>query len=372
VRPSRHGIVQNTLFRLPEQEWRFEASGLHAPTLWERASASGLVTAAVSWPVTVGASIDLLIPELPQYPEEETWLELARRHSTPGLVDEVVATMGGFGPEDNQRPERLDRFTTAAAVHVLKTWRPNLLLLRLVEVSRARQVLGLADPVVDAALLRLDARVGDIAAAALEAGIQDRTTFVITGGHGIREAHTALQPNVILRHAGLLEAGPDGSITSWRAAAQRSAIRLADPEDEAAAERVRTLFHSLAQGLHRGTFRLVEREELDALGADPGALFFLEASPGYAVNERFECDSFLAPAPIRGYYGFLPSSPGMRAGLLLAGAGIREGASLPIVRQVDLAPTVARVLGFEMPETEGVPLVGALKDSPARPRHPPP
>lgn len=360
VRPSRHGIVQNTLFRLPEQEWCFEAAGLRAPTLWEQASAHGLVTAAISWPSTVGASIDHLVPALPQYPEEGTWLELARRSSTPGLMEEVVATLGGFGSEDSQRPEWRDLFTASAARHILKTWRPNLLLVRFVELGLARQVLGRVDPVVDASLLRLDARVGEIVAAVVETGLREQTTLVLTGSHGIREAHTVLQPNVILRHAGLLETGSDGRITYWKAAAQRAAIRLADPQDEATAARVVGLFRSVAEGQNRGAFRLVEREELDTLGADPTALFFLEPAPGYAVNERFEGDAFLAPAPIRGYHGFLPSSPGMRAGLLLSGAGIREGAAVSVVGQVDLAPTVAHVLGFEMPETEGVPLVDAL------------
>jgi hypothetical protein len=50
----------------------------------------------------------------------------------------------------------------------------------------------------------------------------------------------------------------------------------------------------------------------------------------------------------------------MRTGLILAGAGVRRGVPLPLVRQVDLAPTMARLLGFEMPDADGVALVGVL------------
>jgi hypothetical protein len=51
----------------------------------------------------------------------------------------------------------------------------------------------------------------------------------------------------------------------------------------------------------------------------------------------------------------------MRTGLIAAGAGIRPGVPLPLVRQIDIAPTVARLLGFTMPDADGVALVGVLK-----------
>lgn len=153
VRPARHGVFE---------EWRFEASAIQAPTLWERASASGLRTAAVSWPATVGAPIDALIPEIEQYSDRDDWLDAVRAVSTPALVDEVVAAMGGFGPRENRHPERRDAFTAAAAAHVLRTRRPHLLLVRFVEVNLARHVAGRTAPEVDAALVRIDARVGEI------------------------------------------------------------------------------------------------------------------------------------------------------------------------------------------------------------------
>ena len=46
--------------------------------------------------------------------------------------------------------------------------------------------------------------------------------------------------------------------------------------------------------------------------------------------------------------------------LIAAGAGIRAGVPLPLVRQIDIAPTLASLLGLEMPSADGVPLVGLL------------
>jgi hypothetical protein len=50
----------------------------------------------------------------------------------------------------------------------------------------------------------------------------------------------------------------------------------------------------------------------------------------------------------------------MRTGLVAAGAGIRAGLVIPLARQIDIAPTAARLLGFEMQDTDGVPMVGML------------
>ena len=58
----------------------------------------------------------------------------------------------------------------------------------------------------------MDEHIGEIVRAAEEAGIRPRTAFVVTGDHGFYRVHSAMQPNVVLKRAGLLETGPDGKI----------------------------------------------------------------------------------------------------------------------------------------------------------------
>jgi hypothetical protein len=57
----------------------------------------------------------------------------------------------------------------------------------------------------------------------------------------------------------------------------------------------------------------------------------------------------------------------MFTGLIVSGASVRAGVPLPSVRQIDIAPTAARLLGFGMPEADGVPLWGVIETA-ARPR----
>ena len=49
--------------------------------------------------------------------------------------------------------------------------------------------------------------------------------------------------------------------------------------------------------------------------------------------------SVLPAGALKGMHGYLPTMPGMATGFIAAGPGVRRGAELPVVRQVDVAPT---------------------------------
>jgi predicted AlkP superfamily pyrophosphatase or phosphodiesterase len=363
TRPRTHGIVQNTQFS-PDGGggWFFEAARLKVPTLWDAAAQAGLTTAAISWPVSVGAKIDYLLPETNQAPRDSTWLDLMRRQSTPGLVDAVVERLGGFEPDANRDYVQRDRFSTAAAAVILERYRPHLLLIHLVEADTAQHQFGPNSPQALQALTRVDAAVGAIVRSIEAAGIAPDTTVVITGDHGFYRVHSAFQPNVALRAAGLLQTDASGRITAWQAMAHRSAIRLKDPADTAVASRVETLFRELADGPYRGLFRVVDRAEIARRGGDPDALLFLEPSEGYTTGAG-TTGEFLVASTRHGDHGYTPDAPAMHTGLIVAGAGIARGMAMPLARQIDIAPTVARLLGLTLPHAEGVAMVGILASS---------
>ena len=360
ARPATHGVVQNTRFSpTGGGSWFFEAATLKVPTLWDAAREAGLTTAGISWPVTVGAKIDYLLPETNQAPQQTTWLDLMREQSTPGLVDAVVERLGGFEPNANRDYRERDRFSTAAAAVIIEKYRPNLLLIHLVESDTAQHQHGPNSPEALDALTRVDASVGAIVRSVETAGIARDTAIVITGDHGFYRVHSAFQPNVALREAGLLQTDEAGRITGWQAMAHRSAIRLKDPGDRATAERVEKLFRDLASGPYRGLFRIVDRAEIAERGGDPEALLFLDPSEGYTTAAG-TTGEFLIASSRGGDHGYIPDAPAMHTGLILAGAGITRGIGMPLARQIDIAPTVARLLGLTLPHAEGVAMVGVI------------
>lgn len=362
VAPAKHGIVSNTIFdpASGSRLWFYENAAVKVPAIWDVALKNGLTTAGVSWPVTVGAKMTVIYPESNQLPPTGTWLATARHDSTPGLVDAVVSDLGGFGEKDNLDPVKRDRFAAAMAIRIIKTAKPNLLMMHLMETDSAQHANGPGSPQARAAYERVDAHIGALLGALDEAGIREQTTIIITGDHGFGRIHSLFQPNVVLRQAGLLKADEKGTITEWQAVTHGTAIRVKNAKDAKLAARVTKLFEDLSNGTYRGLFRVVKRDELTARGAYPEALLFLEPAEGYYISDGFDDDAFIVGTTRRGAHGYLPTEPRMFTGFIAAGAGVRRGVPLPSIRQIDIAPTVARLLGFELPNVDGTPIVGIL------------
>ena len=53
--------------------------------------------------------------------------------------------------------------------------------------------------------------------------------------------------------------------------------------------------------------------------------------------------------PVRGTHGYAPSHPEMRASFFIAGPRIRKGLDLGEIETRSFAPTLARILEFELP-----------------------
>jgi len=59
---------------------------------------------------------------------------------------------------------------------------------------------------------------------------------------------------------------------------------------------------------------------------------------------------------VTGTHGFLPDQPDMRSACVIWGPGIKPGTDLGKISNLDVAPTIARILGVDLPSAEGRPL----------------
>ena len=359
VTPALHGIVANRILGPDgnQSRWFAEASHFRSPPIWRVAKEYGLTTAAVIWPVTLGADIDYLLPETGAPPPGRPWPSHLPTVSSPGLAEHVFTEMG-IGQETPITPRLVDAFSTEAAAHIIATYKPSLLLVHLFATDSAQHAGGKHSVESLDAFRAVDEHIERIVRAVHDAGIGERTTVVITGDHGFSNVEGAVRPNVLLRRAGLIETDREGNIVSWRAIAHGGAIVTAQPNDTEAAAAARM---ALSDG-SEVPLRIVERTELDALGANPRAVFFVEPAESYALDGGWTGEAVVVPAAGGGAHGFLPAQRGMPTGLILSGAGIRAGSTLGTVRQVDIASTTAYLLGFEMSGIQGKVLVGALEN----------
>jgi predicted AlkP superfamily pyrophosphatase or phosphodiesterase len=347
VRPARHGVLSNTIPTPAgaRGRWHEEVTDLRASPIWEWARAAGLTTAAVSWPVTAGARVDLLVPERDYYAQKEP-LERLRADSTPGIFERLAVT-----PKTEIFKDVVlwDAFLTEMVTAVIRQARPNLLLVHLVQTDYFQHRVGREGAEPKAALARVDAHVGAMRRTLAEVGLADRSVIIVTGDHGFEDVRRFVHPNVLLAQAGLRGCPEPGD--GWRAIAYiaggSAAILVNPPGDAETADAAEKALRADAGG----AYTIVSRVELDALGALPNAAFAIAAAPGFAMGSG--CRGSLLVPGSGGQHGYLPSHPRMPTGFIAAGAGVRAGVALERVRLVDIAPTAARLLGLATPEVEG-------------------
>lgn len=357
VLPARHGIFYNSPFEPAGQSgrWYWQAAAIRVPTLWDAVRAAGGTTAAIGWPVSVGAAVDFLLPEVWSLDPQVTDIELMRRLARPeGFMAELEREATGRLTMENFHIDHMTRDDRAGdmAAYLLAAHRPTLLLVHLSEVDHFQHEDGRDSWRVRRAVGAADRAVSQIYEAAERVAILQRTAFVITGDHGQVDLHTRLAPNVWLVEAGLMAARDDRG--EWRATFHTTGasafLHLADAADEAAIAKVRAALDGQPRGI-RSLFRIVEREELDRLGAAPEAVLALDPVPG--VDFSSEATGAALRSASGATHGWIPDFPQIQTGLVASGAGIRRGAAAAQLRLVDVAPLVAHLLGLDLAAADG-------------------
>lgn len=360
VYPRVHGIVTNGVFDPlgnRDGEWYWYESEIRVPTLWQIARAQGLRTAMISWPVTMGAQGDAVMPEF--------WRgrgidlpKLLRAISTQGLWDATARRFPDFEKGFAASPVT-DEAITDVALEAIESRHPNLLLLHLPGVDHQQHEHGPWSPEALAAIETADAQIGRVVEAARHAGIWPRTMFLVVSDHGFTRAEMSLRPGVILRQHGFITVDEKGHVASWRAAVAASAgsayIYLHDPDDRETADAVRKLFDSLAAQPGSGIRRVLTPSDIAALGGDSNACLALEAADGFALVGGISGEP-TGPAVTPGIHGFPPDREMMNSSLILDAPGVSPG-KLDGARIIDIGPTVAHWLGLRLQDAEGKPLV---------------
>jgi predicted AlkP superfamily pyrophosphatase or phosphodiesterase len=206
---------------------------------------------------------------------------------------------------------------------------------------------GAEGPNMGPLLAELDRQLGRLVQTTKEVGIYERTAFLLTADHGMTSwdrslaqelaAITALGRRPEIVRPGR-PASPDAEIVIVASAGRVADVtlrgRAATPEGR---EEVRAALEGLPQ-----ISRVLGAADLEALHAsDKLGDFVIEprAPWGFKLPEPEEGTS-------RGAHG---SGREMRVPLLIAGAGVRVGAAPRDARLIDVAPTIAALLGTRPP-----------------------
>jgi len=362
VVPARHKVFTNATFDPLEKNqgaWRWYAEDVPVPRVWDVAFEAGYRTALVDWPVTVGEKATYHVPEFWRAKQPDD-VKLIRALSTPGLLESVSDAYPGF-KAGFRAQDVTDEAGTDIAEYLLLHARPHLMFLHIWQVDAAQHHDGLWSSEALAAIENADRQLARLLAAIERAGITQDTVLVVVSDHGFANVSRCVNPRALLREAGLFSLDAAGKPTAWQADVLSSSgtayVYLNDPHDAALEQRVRQIFEDAQKGGKSGIARIFSAAEVRSLGGDPGAFLALEAEVGtYFGSSR---DAYETPATYKGVHGYDPNRPEMQASLIVAGTGVRH-VQLEDARLIDVAPTVADLLGLTLAKTDGHPLaIGA-------------
>jgi predicted AlkP superfamily pyrophosphatase or phosphodiesterase len=374
VAPAKHGVIGNNYFdrktgkpvALVLDPLFDKDQVVKATTIYDAAQRAGLKTAAVVWPATRNArTLDWCLPDMST---TEAWDQygtkswLAELRAGGYAVDRQSAWFADKSGGGVQR----DWLYVRMAAQVFDKHAPQLILVHLVEFNRTQHRCGPRSPDAYWCASYMDDRIRDLVEAVERSPRAAQTTLVICGDHGFLPARHEIRPNVVLRKLGLLEVA-EGKINKQTAYClpEGGACAVYVLDEKRPAEVVEQLQKALKN--LDGVEAVLTLVDYARLGQptpkeDPRAPdFWLAAKSGYRFSDVFTGDEVVFDhKAITGAHGYLPDQPDLLAACVLWGAGIKPGAELGKIDIADVAPTIAKLLGVELPGAEGYALRAAL------------
>lgn len=355
VLPDKHGIFYNRP-RMGQKRWN--PAMIKSPTLFDAVQATGRSSSALFWPVTAGAPIQYNVPGSPRIKQMKAsgskTADFMNAIASPGLWKELEQNaIGKIAVADVNS----DMNTGKMASYIIRTHKPTFTAIRFAGIDHAQHKVGISNQSVDQALKIIDRALNEILVAIEQAGITNSTTLLITGDHGFHDVNLALAPNVWLKKKGLYK-----SSTRWKAKFYTSNgsafLYLKDPNDERTLRRVRKMLDDLSEE-EKKMFRIIEREELQTLGADPDALLALNPVQGIVLRQTGS--GKLTRSATGGAHGYFADFPEIMTGFVGWGSGLNAGVIVPQMNVPDIAPIIARLLGIDF-QSDGKVAEGILKD----------
>lgn len=345
VDAAAHGVIYNGMPLRPGEgkalriePWVPKTELVMAPTVYDAAHQAGLSTAEVDWvAIYHPPTIDWSFPELPNADGA-----IEREMLQAGAL--TREELGAWGKTNNTMH---DDIWMRAAAYLIEKHRPNLLLVHLLLTDSVQHEYGARSLAANTALILADRQLQRILDAVDRAGIRDQTTLMVVSDHGFATYHRLIHPNAVLRRKDLLRSQQD--CDGWVVAEGGTAMVYVTRE--ARRSEVLAAFREPLEGVAR----TIAPEEYAKWGypapTHNGRMsdLVLAAAPDYAFDGAFQGEPVTAAARPGGAHGYLNTEADMNAILVAWGAGIRHTTTGP-QPNVNVAPTIARLLGVEFPK----------------------
>lgn len=369
---GRHGIVHNERLERGGQRgapWHSLKSDVKGKTLLDEARERGLTTCSLSWPVSGGANYDFNMPMIVPYSYQgykpEEWLQGT---ATENLMERYFYKHGRYLKGPNRS---LDLFTMALALDLLEDYpQPDVMLVKMCDLDGVRHSFGVYHEKTKEQLRTHDEELGAIMEALRRKGTLDNTNLVILGDHGQTDLEDVLFMNNLLKTHGFLKTDGKGHVLSFDAfchsARLAAFIEVRDPNDQKLLGRVGDFLESLTEDPQIQLNYVLDAKEAERdYGLSGPFDFVIESKRPIAFDEETKGEA-LWGSEIPGYNMVAAThggSPKRQEVTLFFGCGpsIRPVKVQEPRSMVDLAPTLAGLLGFTMKDVDGEPIKEILR-----------
>ncbi len=371
-----HGICCNEKLErgcLKSEVWFGLKEEIKVPTLLDHARDHGLTTCSLSWPVTGGADYTYNMPMIIPYNytgyHPEQYLE---GYASDNLMQEYFWKYGRLmkGAED-----RIDAFTMALAPDIIRDHgQPDVMLVKMCDLDGTRHHYGVFNEQVREQLRKHDEEFGVLLESVRRYGDYDNTNFIIMGDHGQTDVDDVLNLNKLFANEGLIRYDSEGNITSWDVYAHSCClscyVELADPNDQRMYDRVKALLEGLKDDPEIRLWYVLDKEQMKERYHLSGPFDFVIESRrniSFAFSDNMNIPSiWQSRIPGDHHVGMAThgSCPERAENTLFIASGpsVKKGVVIEQANMVDEAVTMARMIGFEMPDTDGRLLTELLAD----------
>jgi predicted AlkP superfamily pyrophosphatase or phosphodiesterase len=260
---------------------------------------------------------------------------------------------------------------TRAATHIVREHKPNLLLFHLLTTDAVNHAAGPGSQASYTAYGYVDRLLGDLLEAVREAGLKEKATILVTTDHGFKKVAKVMFPNVALRNAGLVQIDKEKVSRCDAYAMAQGGMAFLYINDSA---RRASLLPELRELFSKteGVAQVVDGNDGPSFGmplpSENAAMgdLVLFAKSGYAFKGAFEGEELVASSSnYLGTHGYVASDPDLDGVFIASGYGIRKGAHAGRIRNLDVAPTIAALLGIDLRGSEGEVLADFLSNAAA-------
>jgi predicted AlkP superfamily pyrophosphatase or phosphodiesterase len=366
VSPAKHSVLFNGVLTRPDVgkpvvvDMKRDMKDLvHAPTLFHLLHANNLRSAGVNWPCTRNSG--LLEDDFCDVPTQVT-------HMTPRLKDEMIAQgwlKAGVTDETFRALSAAvkDQIWTATALNIIKSRKPNFLAFHMLVTDGIQHKYGPQTPAAYTAVAQADAQMKELLAALREAGIERDTTVIVLADHGFKSAGKLINPNVVFRKNGLVETAAltVKKARAWSLSEGGTAlVYFTDPATKAADKAKVAELMKETEGVADVIDAAVEHASLrmpDPAKNEQMADLILVAKDGYAFNNLAVGEEVILPIVMNvhnvGHHGYISTDPRMNTLFVAWGRGVKKGGTIGTIDNVDVAPTIAELLGLKMESADG-------------------